>query len=211
MKFTLALVGAAAASTETGLKMLQQLNSMDQSIDNMQNVKVALVQCAAAGDCSAEAAAMPTLAMSTASTDETDAKKDVKTVETTADKDVDAWKACVAKNGSGATGDKACAKEKVAAFNGDEVKYWTQEKQMHCVDNMKVVPGYTAGKENTDPAPTDEQKAHHLKLEGECNVAKAGLKVASSGDMPWIIVGSVVGLVCVAGAVICYCKRDKDE
>jgi hypothetical protein len=66
MKFTLAaLVGATAASTETGIKMLQKLNSMDQSIENMQEVKVALVQCAAAGDCSNEAAAMPSLALAT--------------------------------------------------------------------------------------------------------------------------------------------------
>ena len=69
MKFTLALVGAAAASTETGIKMLQKLNSMDQSIENMQDVKVALVQCAAAGDCTKEAAAMPTLAISTVDVD----------------------------------------------------------------------------------------------------------------------------------------------
>jgi len=65
MKFTLALVGAAAATSETGIKMLQKLNTMDQSMENIENVKVALVSCAAAGDCSAEAAAMPALAMAT--------------------------------------------------------------------------------------------------------------------------------------------------
>jgi hypothetical protein len=81
MKFTLALVAAAAASSETGIKMLQKLNSMDQSIENMQDVKVAIVKCAAAGDCSAEAAAMPTLAMTAtgdaATDDEATAKTDV--------------------------------------------------------------------------------------------------------------------------------------
>ena len=36
MKFTLALFGAAAATTETGIKMLQRLNTMDQSIENIE-------------------------------------------------------------------------------------------------------------------------------------------------------------------------------
>ena len=74
MKFALALVGAVAATTETGIKMLQKLNTMDQSIENMQNVKVALVHCAAAGDCSQEAAAMPTLAMDAETITESDLK-----------------------------------------------------------------------------------------------------------------------------------------
>ena len=196
MKFTLALVGAAAASTETGIKMLQKLNSMDQSIENMQNVKVALVQCAAAGDCSNEAAAMPALAMTTV---EADASTDATTVKTDATADADtvkadataekakvsaavtAWKDCVA-----AHGEKDCAKEKLAAFNDNQVKYW----------EAKVADSCTTGHEDS----------------AACKADKLGLKAAQSGDMPWIIVGSVVGLVCVAGAVFCYCKnKGSDE
>ena len=51
MKFTLALIGATAATSEIGIQMLQKLNSMDQSIENMENVINSLVKCAAAGDC----------------------------------------------------------------------------------------------------------------------------------------------------------------
>ena len=196
MKFTLALVGAAAASTETGIKMLQKLNSMDQSIENMQDVKVALVQCAAAGDCSNEAAAMPSLAMATveadASADASTAKTTVEADASTVKKDADAehakvsaaytaWEECVK-----AHGDKACAKEKLAAFNGNEVKYWKGRVAIDC----------TTGNESSV----------------KCKGSKVALKAAESGDMPWIIVGSVVGLVCVAGAVFCYCKnKGSDE
>ena len=142
MKFPLALVGAAAASTETGIKMLQKLNSMDQSIENMQDVKVALVQCAAAGDCSNEAAAMPSLAMATveadasadASTAKTTVEADASTVKTDAEKEnakvsaaYTAWETCVK-----AKGDKACTKEKLAAFNDNQVKYWKAKVAVEC-------------------------------------------------------------------------------
>jgi hypothetical protein len=63
MVMTSTVLAFSSANSETGIKMLKKLNSMDQSIENMQNVKVALVECAAAGDCSQEAAAMPALAM----------------------------------------------------------------------------------------------------------------------------------------------------
>ena len=107
MKFTLALVGAAAATTETGIKMLQKLNTMDQSIENMENVKVALVTCAAAGDCSQEAAAMPTLAMEATTGDATT------TPATTADDSSTAlqkWKQCYQTAGANAHAADACAK-----------------------------------------------------------------------------------------------------
>ena len=83
---------------------------MDQSIENMQNVKVALVSCAAAGDCSAEAAAMPTLAMATAdaATPATPATPAAPTAHETA---VTAWKTCYKNNGSDKAADKLCAKE----------------------------------------------------------------------------------------------------
>jgi len=46
MKYTLALVGAAAAdaasSVETGIQMLEKLNSMDQNIENVDYAKTAL-------------------------------------------------------------------------------------------------------------------------------------------------------------------------
>jgi len=87
MKFTLALVGAAAATSQQGIQMLQKLNTMDQSIENIQNVKVALVQCAAAGDCSQEAAAMPSLALATSDDTTT-------TPAATPETDVQKWEAC---------------------------------------------------------------------------------------------------------------------
>ena len=62
------LLGAASATSEQGIMMLKQLNAMDQNIENLSNVRDALVQCAAAGDCSQEAAAMPKLALSTTET-----------------------------------------------------------------------------------------------------------------------------------------------
>ena len=64
----MALLGAASATSEQGIMMLKQLNAMDQNIENLSNVRDALVQCAAAGDCSQEAAAMPKLALATTET-----------------------------------------------------------------------------------------------------------------------------------------------
>ena len=119
MKFTLALVGAAAATSETGIKMLQKLNTMDQSMENIENVKVALVSCAAAGDCSAEAAAMPALAMATV---EATADADATAVKTKEQDAVANWKLCINKaTGDSAAKEKTCAKEKLAAFNNNAV------------------------------------------------------------------------------------------
>ena len=115
MKFTLALVSAAAANTETGIKMLQQLNSMDQSIENMQNVKTALVQCAVAGNCSAEAAAMPSLAMAANTTAEAGSDKPSATAT---------WDSCLKSNTKGVDGVKECDAALKTALNGDEVKWW---------------------------------------------------------------------------------------
>ena len=65
MKFfaLIALFGAASATTAVGIEMLQQLDMVDQKMENLSNVKHALVDCSAAGDCSQEAASMPNLAL----------------------------------------------------------------------------------------------------------------------------------------------------
>jgi hypothetical protein len=144
MKFALALVGAAAATTETGIKMLQKLNAMDQSIENMQNVKVALVQCAAAGDCTQEAAAMPTLAMeaeaaaasTTATTTDTTATTTDATTTTTKTAEPTAtekWETCYHDAGSDAKAVEKCASLKEAAFKGKTVAYLTAKVHAVCV------------------------------------------------------------------------------
>ena len=200
MKFTLALVGAAAATSQQGIQMLQKLNTMDQSIENMENVKVALVQCAAAGDCSVEAAAMPNLALATNST-----------APASNDSDLHKWEACYKSNGSNAAATKTCAKEQEAAFNGNAVKYLTAKVEVDCAVPSYVKDGKLVYADNATTAEKDELKVKYEAHKTLCKVTQEELKVAKSGDLPWIIVGSVVGLICVGGAVICYCRRDKDE
>jgi len=225
MKFALALVGAAAATTETGIKMLQKLNSMDQSIENMQNVKVALVQCAAAGDCSQEAAAMPTLAMdaeasteattdstaaTTASTDSTTTADATATTTTAKQTDVEKWESCYKTNGSDAKAADTCAKEKAAAFKGDEVKYLTAKVQATCVTKKATLTGLNDKKDGLATHATTEEKADYVAWEASCKLDKAALAATKDGAMPWIIVGGVVGLVCLVGG-ICYCQKNKSE
>ena len=195
MKFTLALVGAAAATTETGIKMLQKLNTMDQSIENMENVKVALVQCAAAGDCSQEAAAMPTLAM--------EATTEPATAEPSA---VDAWKTCYNDNGADAKAAETCADKKAAAFKKNEIAYLTAKKEATCVTRKATLTGLTDGKLASDA--TDEEKKAYAEWDVDCKFDTAALAAAKDGAMPWIIVGGIVGVVCIVGA-ICYCQKQK--
>ena len=66
MKFfsLLALLATTTATTEKGIAMIQALDEMDgQNVENLSTVRAALVECSAAGDCTAEAAAMPSLAL----------------------------------------------------------------------------------------------------------------------------------------------------
>merc|ERR1719263_1048025 len=135
MKFAAAaLLGLASATSEQGIAMLQKLNSLPQDLVDMDDVKTALVECSVAGDCSAEAAAMPHLALaaeespipSATTTDATGATTGSSTDTTTTDSTTTAtkqtalqkWEACV-----DAHGDKACAKEREAAFNKDAVAH----------------------------------------------------------------------------------------
>ena len=72
MRFTIVLAAFAAvasATSETGIKMLHQLQVLEKNNQiteegalHLQNVKEALVQCAAAGDCTKEASKLPHLA-----------------------------------------------------------------------------------------------------------------------------------------------------
>merc|ERR1719263_331232 len=140
MKFAAAaLLGLASATSEQGIAMLQKLNSLPQDLVDMDEVKTALVECSVAGDCSAEAAAMPHLALATeespmpsatttdatgattgSSTDTTTTDPTTTDSTTTATKQtaLQKWEACV-----DAHGDKACAKEREAAFNKDAVAH----------------------------------------------------------------------------------------
>ena len=206
MKFTLALVGAAAATTETGIKMLQKLNTMDQSIENMENVKVALVTCAAAGDCSQEAAAMPTLAMEATTGDATTTPAAAPAAAPAAETAVQKWKDCYHNAGANAHAADVCAKEKLAAFNKNEVAYLTAKVNETCVIRKKTLSGLTDGKLASD-ATTDE-KADYAKWDVDCKFDTAALAAAKDGAMPWIIVGGIVGVVCLVGA-ICYCQKNK--
>merc|ERR1719263_857528 len=229
MKFAAAaLLGLASATSEQGIAMLQKLNSLPQDLVDMDEVKVALVECSVAGDCSAEAAAMPHLALAAeepaaTTTDATAATTDTTTTDaattdasttsttdstTTATKQtaLQKWEACVA-----AHGDKACAKEREAAFNKDAVAHAQAYQTKICVDNKKKLEGLDATTGELATGATTEQKAAYDAWKAECAAAKEYLKVAQSGDLPWIIVGSVVGLVCVAGAVFCYCKNKNSD
>ena len=205
MKFTLALVGAAAATTETGIKMLQKLNTMDQSIENMENVKVALVTCAAAGDCSQEAAAMPTLAME-ATTDTTTPATTTTADDSSTETALQKWKHCYKTAGANAHAADVCAKEKVAAFNKNEVAYLTAKVEATCVTRKATLSGVTDGKLATDA--TNDDKEAYAKWDVDCKFDTAALAAAKDGAMPWIIVGGIVGVVCIVGA-ICYCQKNK--
>merc|ERR1719263_42302 len=151
MKFAAAaLLGFASATSEQGIAMLQKLNSLPQDLVDMDDVKTALVECSVAGDCSAEAAAMPHLAlaaedsgMPSATTGEvsdpttgssttdgsstdgasgssgsTDSGSGSTSGSTDKKSALQKWEDCVEKNG-----DKACAKEREAAFNKDAVAH----------------------------------------------------------------------------------------
>merc|ERR1711865_480210 len=207
MKFTLALVGAAAATTETGIKMLQKLNTMDQSIENMENVKVALVQCAAAGDCSQEAAAMPTLAME-ATTDATTTDATTTTPAAATPSAIDAWKTCYNTNGADKKAAETCAKEKAAAFKKNEVAYLTAKVEATCVTRKAALTGMADGKLTSDA--TVDEKADYAKWDVDCKFDTAALAAAKDGAMPWIIVGGVVGVIVIVGS-ICYCQKQKAE
>ena len=64
----------------------------------------------------------------------------------------------------------------------------------------------TDGKLASD-ATTDE-KADYAKWDVDCKFDTAALAAAKDGAMPWIIVGGIVGVVCLVGA-ICYCQKNK--
>ena len=128
MKFAVALVGAAAASSEQGIAMLKTLNSMNQDIENMQQVKTALVQCAVNGDCSAEAAAMPNLALASNTTDTSDNNASPTSAWAH-------WENCVKQSGA-----EACAKEKEAALNSKDVTFWKNQVKKECTTDAIAKP-----------------------------------------------------------------------
>ena len=134
-------------------------------------------------------------------TDTTEPDAATAAVPTAHETAVAAWKKCYNNNGHDANATKKCAELKVKAFDHHEVEYWTLKVKEDCVTN-KITLAADA---------TAEDKVKAKAQEAACDASKLGLDAAKSGDMPWIIVGSVVGLVCIVGAVCCYQKNKADE
>merc|ERR1711998_98704 len=133
MKFAVALVAVAAATSQEGLEMLHTLEYVDQSTENLEDVRSALVMCAAAGDCSEQVDQMPTLAMASKKLD--------------FDK---LWKGCVAKNGvkyceakvaKGIAITKAVFVKAKAAEDWEKVK----KQEAHLARLERVVAKHRAG------------------------------------------------------------------
>ena len=136
-----ALAGATQANTHSGIQMLQVLqsmeeqNMMDTNTQHLQQVKEALVKCAAAGDCSQEAAKMPNLySMTTLTAQETYVK-------------------CLDDNKGKSQSkiDENCGADAIKAKEADEAAY-LEAKYNSCIENLGTKP---------DDSASDDAKDHY--------------------------------------------------
>ena len=79
---------------------------------------------------------------------------------------------------------------------------------MTCI-TIKPTAGVINGE--LSPTATPEQQKTYKDWNMECKADKELLNVAKDGNLPWIIVLSVVGLVLVAGFMFWCMSRTKDS